>query len=89
MAQILEVDACHVYLTKDFACGLDDTNKDLIFAGSSLEIDDSIYSKNIGYNLDEVHPVVEAYKSVKTVQEKNIKGFKELKEEGYVREMLL
>ncbi len=28
MAQILEVDVCHVYLKKDFACGLENADKD-------------------------------------------------------------
>ncbi|MGN1153520.1 MAG: HD domain-containing phosphohydrolase, partial [Candidatus Gastranaerophilaceae bacterium] len=83
MAQILEIDACHVYLKKDFACGLENTDKDLVFAGSSLEIKDSIYSKNIGYNLDENHPVIECYANIKTVHSTNLEnGFKELKEKS-------
>lgn len=81
MAQILEVDACHVYLKQEFACGLDNLEKDLVFAGSSLEIDDSIYSKNIGYNFTDTNPVTECYEKVETVTIANPDdGFKELKE---------
>lgn len=81
MSQILEVDACHVYLKKDFACGLENTDKDLVFAGSSLEVKDSIYSKNIGYNLEEEHPVTKCYADIKTIHVNNPEnGFKELKE---------
>ena len=83
MAQILEVDLCHVYLKKEFACGLENTDKDLVFAGSSLELDDSIYSKNIGYNFDEENPVTKCYQKIETVKVTNPdNGFAELKEEN-------
>ncbi len=83
MAQILEVDLCHVYLKKEFACGLENTDKDLVFAGSSLEIEDSIYSKNIGYNFDEINPVTECYQKIETVSIINPDdGFAELKEKN-------
>lgn len=83
MAQILEVDLCHVYLKKEFACGLENTDKDLIFAGSSLELDDSIYSKNIGYNFDEENPITKCYQKIETVKVTNPdNGFAELKEEN-------
>ncbi len=81
MAQILEVDLCHVYLKREFACGLENTSKDLVFAGSSLEIEDSIYLKNIGYNFDEENPVTECYQKIETVSITNPDdGFAELKE---------
>lgn len=83
MAQILEVDLCHVYLKKEFACGLENTDKDLVFAGSSLELDDSIYSKNIGYNFDEENPITKCYQKIETVKVTNPdNGFAELKEEN-------
>ncbi len=83
MAQILEVDLCHVYLKKEFACGLENTDKDLVFAGSSLEVEDSIYSKNIGYNFDEENPVTECYQKIETVKITNPDdGFAELKEKN-------
>ena len=82
MAQILEVDLCHVYLKKEFACGLENTNKDLVFAGSSLDLDDSIYSKNIGYNFDEENPITECYEKIETISILNPKnGFEELNEQ--------
>ncbi len=83
MVQILEVDLCHVYLKKEFACGLENTDKDLVFAGSSLELDDSIYSKNIGYNFDEENPITKCYQKIETVKVTNPdNGFAELKEEN-------
>lgn len=85
MEQILEADACHIFLKKDFACGLENINKDLIFAGSSLEFDDSIYSKNIGFNFDDETPITECYDSIKTIHLttpiKNFKPILELKED--------
>jgi len=57
--QILENDVCHIYLTKEFACGLSDIKKDIILAGSSLDVEDDIITKEIGFNLDEEkEPVV-------------------------------
>ncbi len=83
MAQILEVDLCHVYLKKEFACGLENTNKDLVFAGSSLDVEDSIYAKNIGYNFDEANPVTESYQKIETIKITNPNdGFAELNEKN-------
>jgi len=85
MEQILEADACHIYLKKEFACGLDDTDKDLIFAGSSLDIDDNIYTKNIGFNFNDKAPIIECYDSIKTIHletpSEKFKPFAELREE--------
>ena len=66
--QILENDVCHIYLTKEFACGLSDIKKDIILAGSSLDVEDDIITKEIGFNLDEEkEPVVQALKNIQTV----------------------
>jgi len=83
LSQIVEVDICNIYLTKDFACGLESAEKDLVFAGSSLDLDDEIYSKNLGYNFDEINPIVNSYKNVETacVENPNF-GFEELGEKG-------
>ena len=55
----------------------------MVFAGSSLEVEDTIYSKNIGYNLDEKNPVTECYEKIQTVTITNPDdGFAELKEKN-------
>ena len=39
ISQMLDVDACHVYLTKDFAKGLNAHGKDLVLVGSSVHFE--------------------------------------------------
>ena len=64
MTQIVENDVCHVYLTKEFACGLDNVEKDIVIAGSSEE-----GSADSGFNLaDENEPVVLALKNIQTIE---------------------
>jgi len=86
MTQILENDACFVYLTKDFACGLDNVKKDIVLAGSSIDFDKDIFSQNIGFDLTEDEPVVEAIKNIQTVvvtsdKMGSIKKFEQLNED--------
>lgn len=66
--QMLEIDACHVFLSKENAKGLDKTENDLVLVGSSLNFDDDIYSYNIGYNLEEESVASQAFKTRKSVQ---------------------
>lgn len=61
ISQMLDVDACHVYLTKEFAKGLGTENHDLLLVGSSIDFKDDIYKENIGYNLDEHTFVADAF----------------------------
>ena len=61
ISQMLDVDACHVYLTKGFAKGLGTENHDLLLVGSSIDFKDDIYKENIGYNLDEHAFVADAF----------------------------
>lgn len=87
MTQILECDTSYVYLTKEFACGLDNVEKDIVLAGASVDFAKDVFSENIGFNLDEDEPVVQALKNIHTisVSPKNIqhiKKFKQLKEEN-------
>ena len=49
LTQILDVDACHIYLTKEFTKGLNIENKILGLAGSSIEFDEDIYAKKLSY----------------------------------------
>ncbi len=69
--QMLEIDACHVFLTKDNAKGLDKTSNDLILVGSSLNFSDDVYSYHIGYELAQKNLVTIAYNSKKSVKVDN------------------
>ena len=72
ISQMLDVDACHVYLTKDFAKGLNAHGKDLVLVGSSVHFEDDAYKYNIGYNLDEDSIVQKAFNERVIVEAKNL-----------------
>ena len=88
MTQIVENDACYVYLTREFACGLDNVSRDIVLAGASEDFEKDIFSENIGFNLDEdTEPVVQAVKKIQTVEVSpenigHIKKFTRLKEDN-------
>lgn len=71
IGQMLDMDACHIYLTRENAKGLGKTKKDLMLVGSSVEFKDDIYSHGIGFNLDEKTFISEAFMSRETVEAKN------------------
>lgn len=66
--QMLEIDACHVFLSKDNAMGLDSTNKDLLLVGSSLKFNNDIYESDIGYKYTDNSYVTEAFVKSKSVE---------------------
>ena len=72
LTQILDVDACHIYLTKEFTKGLNLENKVLGLVGSSVEFDEDIYAKKLGYSADDKSIVVQAFNSLERVQVKDI-----------------
>lgn len=61
--QMLEIDACHVFLSKDHAMGLNTTKNDLLLVGSSLNFNDDIYESEIGYKYNDGSYVSEAFKN--------------------------
>lgn len=67
MTQIVENDACHIFLTKDFACGLDNLKKDIVLAGTSIDSKDNLLVKNIGFNFDDDEPMVQSLKNIETL----------------------
>ncbi len=71
IVQMLEVDACHIFLSKEFAKGLGECSNDIVLIGSSIETQNDIYSMNIGYSLDEKSPVTDVYKSRKSLKLEN------------------
>ena len=72
LTQILDVDACHIYLTEEFTKGLDIDNKLLGLVGSSVEFDEDIYAKKLGYSADEKSIVVKAFNTLEKIQIKDI-----------------
>ncbi len=72
ISQMLDVDACHVYLTSEYAKGLNSNGKDLILVGSSVHFEDDAYKYNIGYNLDEDSIVQKAFNERVIVEAKNL-----------------
>lgn len=73
VTQMLDMDACHIYLTKENAKGLDKTENDLILVGSSVEFEDDLYARNIGYKFTDKSFVSEAFVKKETVEAKNPK----------------
>ena len=71
IVQMLEVDACHIFLSKEFAKGLDKTSNDIVLVGSSIDADEDIYAMNIGYAYGEKSMVSEVYKSRKSLKIEN------------------
>lgn len=71
ITQMLDMDACHIYLTKENARGLDKTKNDLILVGSSIEFKDDLYSHGIGYKLNDKSFVSESFAKKETIEAKN------------------
>ena len=72
LTQILDVDACHIYLTQEYTNGLNLGNKLLGLVGSSVEFDEDMYEKKLGYSDDDKSIVVKAFKSLEKIQVKDI-----------------
>ncbi len=79
--QMLEIDACHVFLSKENAMGLDTTKNDIVLVGSSLRFNDDIYDAEIGYKYDDDSYVSRAFKEAKILEIKdcdNVDDFKSI-----------
>ena len=72
LTQILDVDACHIYLTEEFTRGLSFDDKFLGLVGSSIEFDEDIYAKKLGYSRDDKSIVVKAFNTLEKVQIKDV-----------------
>ncbi len=72
LTQILDVDACHIYLTEEFTRGLNFDDKFLGLAGSSVDFDEDIYAKKLGYSQDDKSIIVKAFKTLEKIQIKDI-----------------
>ena len=72
LTKILDTDACHIYLTQEFTKGLDLEDKILGLVGSSIDFDEDMYSKKIGYQKNDKSIVVKAFENVETIQIEDI-----------------
>ena len=72
LTQILDVDACHIYLTQEYTKGLNLENQLLGLVGSSLEFDGDMYKKKLGYAKDDKSIVVKAYDTLEKIQVKDV-----------------
>lgn len=87
IVQMLDMDACHIYLSKENAKGLGKSKNDLILVGSSVEFKDDLYSHNIGYKFNDKSFASEAFLKKETIEAKNpqfserFKPFKALNED--------
>ena len=72
LTQILDVDACHIYLTNEFTHGLNFDNKFLGLVGSSIDFNEDIYSKKIGYAKDDKSIIVKAFNTIETIQIRDV-----------------
>lgn len=70
--QMLDVESCHIFLSKDNAKGLELAGNDLILVGSSIGFEDDIYSYKIGYKLTDTDIAVQSFISKSTMSSKNV-----------------
>lgn len=78
--QMLEIDACHVFLSKENAMGLNTTKNDLLLVGSSLKFNDDIYEAEIGYHYDDESFVSQAFNNRKSFEVKDCSKEDDFKE---------
>jgi len=69
--QMFEIDACHIFLSKENAMGLDTTKNDLILVGSSLNFNDDIYEAEIGYRFNDKSYVSQSFNESKSIEVKD------------------
>ncbi len=81
ITQMLDIDACHIFLSKEFAKGLDKTDKDIVLVGSSVDFADDLYSHNIGYAFSSKEPVSKAYEERETIVSNKFTPVKELNDD--------
>ena len=67
IVQMLDIEACHIFLAEEYAKGLKSEEQDIVLVGSSVDFDDDIYSFKIGCNADDENFVAEAFEKKKTI----------------------
>jgi len=72
LTQILDVDACHIYMTQEYTKGLNIDDKLLGLVGSSIEFDEDIYAKKLGYTVDDKSIIIKAFNTLEKIQIKDV-----------------
>ena len=77
--QMLEVDNCHIFLSKDNAKGLEIGDNDLVLVGTSIDFVEDFYSYNIGYSLKSSDIIVQAFNSKETIEVVDVQNDKDFR----------
>ena len=77
--QMFEIDACHIFLSKENAMGLNTTKNDLLLVGSSLNFKDDIYEAEIGYKLNDKSYVSKAFNKQEVIEVKDCNNDEDFK----------
>ena len=67
IVQMLDIEACHIFLAEEYAKGLKSEEQDIVLVGSSVDFDDDIYSFKIGCRIDDNNFLAEAFDNKKTI----------------------
>ena len=74
IVQMLETDACHIFLQREYTNGLGNTKNDLVLVGSSIDFEDDIYSHKIGYNLKVGEIISQSFENHELMFVKNVQS---------------
>lgn len=67
IVQMLDIEACHIFLAEEYAKGLKSEEQDIVLVGSSVDFEDDVYSFKIGCNADDDNFLSEAFDKKKTI----------------------
>ncbi len=67
IVQMLDIEACHIFLSEEYAKGLKSEHQDIVLVGSSVDFNDDIYSFKIGCSTNDENFLTEAYEMKKTI----------------------
>ncbi len=72
--QMLEIDACHVYLSKENAMGQNPKEYDLLLVGTSVKLNEGVSSFDIGLSFNDTDYVADSYRFNRNVEVENCKN---------------
>ena len=67
IVQMIDIEACHIFLAEEYAKGLKSEEQDIVLVGSSVDFEDDVYSFKIGCNADDDNFLSEAFDKKKTI----------------------
>ncbi len=77
--QMVEMDACHVFLSKDNIMGDNPHDFDLLLVGSSVKLNSDISESDIGYSFKDNSYVADSFRFVKSIEVKDCSKDKNFK----------